>query len=51
MSALAEVLHRATGVNVDIEILKDVVVSCAAALGLSLLFAMTYGVDLSAGFF
>jgi hypothetical protein len=51
MTELARVLHRATGVHVDTDILRAIVIFCGAGLLLSLLTASTYGLDLSPGFF
>ena len=50
MAAIARVLSRASGTDVDVEALKTVVIFCGVGLLVSLLFA-TYGLDISAGFF
>ena len=50
MAAIARVLSRATGTDVDVEIVKMLAIFCGAGLLMSLLLA-TYGLDLSAGFF
>lgn len=50
MTAIAKVLSRVTGTQVDIETLKTVAMFCGVGLFVSLLLA-TYGLDLSAGFF
>jgi hypothetical protein len=51
MAAIARVLSRAFPANqVEIETLKQLAMLCGAGLLLSLLF-MTYGLDLSPGFF
>ena len=50
MTAIARVLSRAIITFNDIEILKQLVLFCAAGLFVSLLM-LTYGVDLSPGFF
>jgi len=50
MAAIARVLSRATGTDIDVEIVKTLAIFCGAGLLISLLLA-TYGLDLSAGFF
>jgi hypothetical protein len=50
MTAIAKALSRATGSDVDVEIIKTLAIFCGVGLVVSLLFA-TYGVDLSAAFF
>jgi hypothetical protein len=50
MAALASVLSRATGTDIDVEIVKLLAIFCGAGLLISLLLA-TYGLDLSEGFF
>jgi hypothetical protein len=50
MAAIARALSRATGTNVDVEIVKTVAMFCGVGLLVSLLMA-SYGLDLSAGFF
>jgi hypothetical protein len=48
--AIARMLSRASGTQIDIETLKTVVMFCGVGLALSLLLA-AYGLDLSPGFF
>ena len=50
MAALAKILSRASGTEVDVETLKTIAMFCGVGLLVSLLF-VTYGLDLSAGFF
>jgi hypothetical protein len=50
MATLARTLSRAFGIDVDIEILKIVAVFCGVGLLVSLM-VVSYGVDLSPGFF
>jgi hypothetical protein len=50
MVALAKSISRATGVDVDVEILKTVVMFSAVGLT-ALLMCASYGLDLSPGFF
>jgi hypothetical protein len=50
MVALARVLSRASGRQVDVETLKTIAMFCGVGLTVSLLFA-SYGLDLSPGFF
>jgi hypothetical protein len=50
MTAIAKVLSRVTGTQIEIETLKTIAMFCGVGLVVSLLFA-TYGLDLSAGFF
>jgi hypothetical protein len=50
MAAIARALSRATGTDVDVEIVKTLAMFCGVGLFVSLLMA-TYGLDLSVGFF
>jgi hypothetical protein len=50
MAALAKSIAQVTGVDVDVEILKTVVMFSAVGLTVSLMCA-SYGLDLSPGFF
>ena len=50
MAALARVLTRASGIQVDVETLKSIIMFCGVGLTVSLLLA-SYGLDLSPGFF
>jgi hypothetical protein len=50
MAAIARALSRATGTDVDVEIVKMLAIFCGAGLLISVLLA-TYGLDLSEGFF
>jgi hypothetical protein len=50
MAAIARMLSRASGTQVDIETPKTIVMFCGVGLTVSLLLA-TYGLDLSPGFF
>jgi hypothetical protein len=50
MAAIARVLSRASGTEVDVEVLKTVAMFCGVGLFVSLLLA-TNGLDMSAGFF
>ena len=50
MAAIAKVLSRVSGTNIDVETLKTLAIFCGAGLFVSLLFA-SYGLDLSPGFF
>lgn len=50
MAALARLLSRASGMDVDVETLKIVAIFCGVGLLASLLFAI-YGLDLGTGFF
>jgi hypothetical protein len=49
MAAIARVLSRATGTEIDVETLKTIALFCGAGLVVSLLLA-TYGLDVTAGF-
>lgn len=51
MAALARVLFRVTGVNIEVETFKTIAIFSGLGLLISLVLAMTYGPDLSAGFF
>ena len=50
MAAIARVLSRASGTEIDVEIIKTLAMFCGVGLTVSLLLA-SYGLDLSAGFF
>lgn len=50
MAAIAKVLSRASGTDIDLQTLKILAIFCGAGLFVSLLFA-SYGLDLSPGFF
>jgi hypothetical protein len=51
MAALAKVLSRTTGMNLEVEALKkSIIILSGIGVFVWLLFA-TYGLDLSAGFF
>lgn len=50
MAAIARVLSRASGIQVDVETLKTIFMFCGVGLTVSLLLA-TYGLDLSPGLF
>ena len=50
MAAIAGVLSRTAGIDVDVESLKPILLFCAAGLFVSVLFA-TYGLDLNPGLF
>ncbi len=50
MAAIARVLSRVSGTEVDVETLKTIAIFCGVGLFVSLLLA-TYGLDLSPGFF
>ncbi len=50
MTAIARALSYATGTDVDVEIVKTVVLFCGVGLLVSLAM-LSYGLDLSQGFF
>jgi hypothetical protein len=50
MAALAKALSRFSGTSVDVETLKTIIMFCGVGLTVSLM-CMSYGLDLSAGFF
>jgi hypothetical protein len=50
MTAIAKVLSRVSGTQIDVETLKTLAMFCGVGLTVSLLFA-SYGLDLSPGFF
>jgi hypothetical protein len=50
MVAIARVLSRASGTDLDVETIKTLVIFCGVGLAVSLMLA-SYGVDLSPGFF
>ncbi len=51
VNALARVVTRTTGIDIDIERLKSVLIFSGAGLLVCILLALTYGLDLSPGFF
>lgn len=51
MAALAKVLSKVTGVDIEVETLKTLVIFSGLGLLISLALAMAYGLDLSAGLF
>lgn len=50
MTAIAKVLSRVSGTEIDVEILKTIAMFGGVGLTVSLLLA-SYGLDLSPGFF
>ena len=50
MLTIAKALSRISGTSVDVETLKMIIMFCAVGLTVSLM-CMTYGIDLSPGFF
>ena len=50
MAAIARILSRASGTDIEVETLKTVAILCGAGLLVALLLA-SYGLDLSPGFF
>ena len=50
MAAIARILSRVSGTQVEIETLKIIAIFCGVGLFVSLLLA-SYGLDLSGGFF
>ncbi|WP_024510682.1 hypothetical protein [Bradyrhizobium sp. ARR65] len=51
MAASAKVLSRLSGINIDVETRKDLAIFSVLGLLASLGCALTYGLDISAGFF
>ena len=51
MTALAHTLSRVSGIDIDVESLKTVAMFSGAGLLLSVAVCLTYGLDLSPGFF
>ena len=50
MLTIAKALSRISEISVDVETLKTIIIFCAIGLTVSLI-CMTYGLDLSPGFF
>jgi hypothetical protein len=50
MAAIARILSRVSGTDIEVETLKTVAIFCGAGLLVALLLA-SYGLDLSPGFF
>jgi hypothetical protein len=51
MAALAKAISRATGTNIDVEILKVLMIFLGAGLLISLVAAMIYGQAVNAALF
>jgi hypothetical protein len=51
MTAITKTLSRKTGIKIDVESLTPIIIFCGFGLLVSLAMAMTYGLDLSPGFF
>ena len=51
MNAISAVLSRATGARIDNDRLKPVLIFSAIGLGVMVAAVLSYGVDLSPGFF
>jgi hypothetical protein len=51
MTEIAQTLSRITGLEVEVESLKSVLIFTGIGLIVSLLAVQTYGLDLSPGFF
>jgi hypothetical protein len=49
MAAIARVLSRTTGIEIDVDILRPILIFCGAGLAFTLLL-LSYGVDLSGPF-
>jgi hypothetical protein len=50
MAALAKMLSRASGFEIDVDTLRTLLIFCGAGLLVSLMM-LSYGIDLSPGFF
>jgi hypothetical protein len=50
MESIAKAISHSTGVDINVETLKTIVMFCAVGLTVSLMCA-SYGLDLSPGFF
>jgi hypothetical protein len=50
MAAVARALSRASGIDIDANTLRPILIFCGAGL-LFWLLTMSYGIDLSPGFF
>jgi hypothetical protein len=51
MNAISTVLSRATGTRIDNDTLKPVLIFSAIGLGVVVASVLSYGLDLSPGFF
>jgi hypothetical protein len=51
MNTIAAILSRATGTHIDNDRLKPVLIFSAISLGVILAAVLSYGIDLSRGFF
>ena len=50
MAALAKMLSRASGFEIDVDTLRAILIFCGAGLLFSIVM-LSYGIDLSPGFF
>jgi hypothetical protein len=51
MATLARFLSQASGIEIDVDTLRTIAIFSCAGLLLSLVLLLTYGIDLSPGFF
>ena len=51
MATLARILSQASGIEIDVDTLRTIAIFSGAGLLFSLLLLLTYGIDLSPGFF
>jgi hypothetical protein len=51
MTALAHTISRVSGIDIDVESLQTIAIFCGVGLLASLALCLTYGLDLSPGFF
>jgi hypothetical protein len=51
MTTIAHTISYVSGIDIDVESLRTVVIFSGAGLVLSVAFCLTYGLDLSPGFF
>ena len=51
MTALAYKISRISGIDIEAETLKTIAIFCASGLLASVVLGLTYGLDMSPGFF
>jgi len=51
MTAIAHTISNISGIDIDVESLRTVTIFCGVGLVVSIAVCLTYGLDLSPGFF
>jgi hypothetical protein len=51
MTALAHTISRVSGIDIEVDTLRTVAIFCGSGLVMFIALCLTYGLDLSPGFF